>query len=78
MLKMANRDLFLWDLNEILKALPDRGLAENIAATVYSKASRLGIDEALAYVDSMRKENNLDEKSANSIRDLLMRNSVRR
>jgi len=78
MLKMGNKDLFLWDLNDVLKSLPDRSLAENVAATVYSKASRVGIDEAVAYVDSMRKQDGLDEESANRIHDLLMRNSVRR
>ncbi len=78
MLRMGNKDLFLWDLNEVLKVLPDRSMAQIIAANVYSKASRLGIDEALDYVEALRKEQGVDGESADKIRDLLMRNSMRR
>jgi len=78
MLNMRDKELFLWDLNEILKGLEDQSMAESIAATVYSKASRLGIDEAMDYVESMLKEGALDETRARRIRELLIRNSMRR
>jgi len=78
MLRMRDKDLFIWDLNEILKEVPDRSMAETVAATVYSKASRLGIDEALEYTDSTISKKLLDEGTAERIRDLLLRNSTRR
>ena len=78
MLRMRDKELFLWDLNEILKSVPDQSRAEVIAATVYSKASRVGIDEALEYNEQMLAENALDEETAGKIHDLLMRNSMRR
>ena len=78
MLRMRDKDLFIWDLNEILKEMEDQSLAETIGATVYSKASRLGIDEAIDYVDSMVADQALEESVAGRIRDLLLRNSTRR
>jgi hypothetical protein len=78
MLRMRDKDLFIWDLNEILKDMEDQSLAETIGATVYSKASRLGIDEAIDYVDSMVADQALEESVAGRIRDLLLRNSTRR
>lgn len=75
---MRNKELFIWDLNKILKDIPEQGMADTIAATIYSKASRLGIDEALDYVDTMLKEKALDEGSARKIGDLIIRNSMRR
>lgn len=78
MLRMRDKDLFIWDLNEILKSVSDQSRAEMIAASIYSKASRLGIDEAIEYTDSMVAEEALDEGTANQIRDLLLRNSMRR
>jgi hypothetical protein len=47
MLRMRDRELFKWDLSGILKEMPDQSRVEPIAATIYSKASRQGIDEAL-------------------------------
>jgi hypothetical protein len=78
MLRMRDKDLFIWDLNEILKDMEDQSLAETIGATVYSRASRLGIDEAIDYVDSMVADQALEESTAGRIRDLLLRNSTRR
>ncbi len=78
MLRMRDKDLFIWDLNEILKDMEDQSLAETIGATVYSRASRLGIDEAIDYVDSMVADQALEESMAGRIRDLLLRNSTRR
>ena len=78
MLRMRDKELFLWDLNEILKSVPDQSRAETIAATVYSKASRLGIEEALEYNEQMLADGALDEETADKIHDLLMRNSTRR
>ena len=78
MLRMRDKDLFIWDLNEILKSVPDQTRAEMIHASIYSKASRLGIDKAIEYTDSMATEEALDEDTATQIRDLLLRNSMRR
>ena len=78
MLRMRDKELFLWDLNEILKSVPDQSRAEIIAATIYSKASRLGIEDALEYNEQMFEEKALDEETAGKIRDLLLRNSTRR
>lgn len=75
---MRNKDLFIWDLNEILKGIPDKSMADTIAASIYSRASRMGIDEALDYIESMLKDKALDEESAKRISDLLMRNTMRR
>jgi hypothetical protein len=78
MLRMRDKELFLWDLNEILKSVPDQSRAEMIAASIYSKASRLGIEDAVEYNEQMLAEKALDEETANKIHDLLMRNSTRR
>lgn len=78
LLNMRNKELFIWDLNKILKDIPEQGMADTIAATIYSRASRLGIDEALDYVDAMLKEKALDEDNARRVGDLIIRNSMRR
>ena len=78
MLRMRDKELFLWDLNEIMKSVPDQSRAEMIAASIYSKASRLGIEEALEYNEQMLSEEAIDEETADKIHDLLMRNSTRR
>jgi hypothetical protein len=78
MLRMRDKELFLWDLNEIMKSMPDQSRAEMIAASIYSKASRLGIEDAVEYNEQMLAEKALDEETADKIHDLLMRNSTRR
>lgn len=78
MLRMRNRDLFIWDLNKILQGVTDQRHAEILSATIYSKASRMGIDEALGYTVAMVAEEALDEETAGQIRELLLRNTMRR
>lgn len=78
LLNMRNKDLFIWDLNKIMEEVEDQSLAETMAATIYSKASRMGIDDAADYVDSMQEEGALDEESAQRIKSLLNRNTRRR
>jgi hypothetical protein len=78
MLRMRDKDLFVWDLNEIVKDIPDQSLAEIVSATVYSKASRLGIDEAIDYIEGMVADENLEADVAERMKELLLRNSVRR
>jgi hypothetical protein len=78
LLNMRNKDLFIWDLNKIMEGVEDQSLAEPMAATIYSKASRMGIDDAADYVDSMQEEGALDEERAQRIKSLLNRNTRRR
>ncbi len=75
---MRKKDLFKWDLDKIMEDVEDQSLAKPISASIYSKASRMGIDEAIEYVESMHEQGALDEKIVKRIVSLLKRNTRRR
>jgi len=78
MLDMGRADEFKWDLAQILKTHPDPRVADPLGAAIYSKASKVGTQEAKRYVDQKEEEGILDKSLAKQITSLLQRYTRRR
>jgi len=75
MLNMHRVDDFLYDLEHILKEMPVEEHRRPVFATIYSKASNLGIDEAKKYVQEKTEEDIIPGEISEDILNLLHRYS---
>lgn len=76
LLNMRNRQLFSFDIKEVLKATTiDPNTGAQFVAQVMARASRQGIDEAKDYVVEKQNEGIVDEALADQVLSLLDRYS---
>lgn len=75
MLNMHRVDDFRYDLERILKNMPEEDHRRPVFATIYSKASNLGINEARNYVKDKTEEEIIPEEMSEGILNLLYRYS---
>ncbi len=75
MLNMHRVDDFRYDLERILNNMPEEDHRRPVFATIYSKASNLGINEARNYVKDKTEEEIIPEEMSEGILNLLYRYS---
>ncbi len=75
MLNMHRVDDFRYDLQQILSNMPEEDHRRPVFATIYSKASNLGINEARNYVKDKTEEEIIPEEMSEGILNLLYRYS---
>ncbi|GBE54994.1 MAG TPA: hypothetical protein ENH28_02365 [Euryarchaeota archaeon] len=75
MLNMHRVDDFRYDLKQILSNMPEEDHRHPVFATIYSKASNLGINEARNYIKDKTEEEIIPEEMSEGILNLLYRYS---